>query len=214
VNFFGHALVATWQSGSPAFALGAMLPDFATMCRSRAQVVGHIDLAAGVAWHHATDRAFHMLAAFRAVESHTVEQLLARGLRRGPARGAAHVSVELCLDVALVGEPGAVDGYLAALAAGAEPAVDDALSWGSPDGAARWRLLRERLAARGAPAPDAARIAERVTFALSGRPLLELDGDGAAHLGAAMPAILEATLVAAPAILTDLRGRLSLDGGA
>src|SRR4029079_14058794 len=65
VNFFGHALVASWRSRAPAFALGAMLPDFASMCRARVEVVGHADLAAGVDWHHETDRVFHAAGAFR-----------------------------------------------------------------------------------------------------------------------------------------------------
>ena len=35
MNFFGHALAASWRSREPGFALGSMLPDFASMCGMR-----------------------------------------------------------------------------------------------------------------------------------------------------------------------------------
>jgi hypothetical protein len=203
VNFFGHALVASWRSAHPAFALGSMLPDFATMVGARAET-DHPELSAGIAFHHATDRAFHRIPAFRTLESETTALLAAAGLGRGPSRGAAHVSVELCLDAALVDEPNAIDTYLAALAL----APDMPLSWSSPDALPRWHSLHTRLLSRGAPQPDPAAIATRVTYALSSRPLLSLDPASASALSHHIPSILSATRLATPTILSALRTAL------
>ena len=59
MNFFAHAWVARHLRREPAFLLGAMLPDFATMCRARLGEITHETLAEGIAEHHATDEAFH-----------------------------------------------------------------------------------------------------------------------------------------------------------
>jgi hypothetical protein len=212
VNFFGHALAASWQSREPGFALGSMLPDFASMCGMRLAGASDAATLAGVAYHHATDRVFHRLEPFARGVAEIAGDLIARGAARGPARGAAHVGFELCLDGALLGDGGARAAYLDGLAAGSELA--GALSWSEPDGAARWRHLCARLVERGVPLdyaePD--RVAERVGRVLAHRPLLALGPADAALVKRAMPSVAERVAAAAPAILAGLRR--GLDQGA
>ena len=65
MNFFGHAVVATWHATEPRFVLGAMLPDFAAMIRARPPAARDPELARGIALHHATDEVFHDAPTFR-----------------------------------------------------------------------------------------------------------------------------------------------------
>jgi hypothetical protein len=209
VNFFAHALVASWRSPSAAYALGSMLPDLVNMCRSRTPPIDHVDVAAGVALHHATDRAFHRLPAFMDAMTELANRLMQRGLGRGPAAGAAHVGFELCLDGALLDQPGAIAHYLAALDAG-RGELRGAIPWPDPDAAVRWHALLERLAAYGAPHAyrDSDEVADRVERVLSGRNLLALDGAAAAVVHEEMADIAARATAAAPGILLALRAEL------
>ena len=211
MNFFGHALVASWRSRAPGFALGAMLPDFASMCGMRLHGAQDAEAAAGVDFHHATDRVFHRLEPFARGIIEIARELVAAGVARGPARGAAHVGFELCLDGALVGDAAASGLYLDALAAGADPVLERALSWSAPDGAARWRVLCGRLAAHGPPieyrVPSS--VAERVERVLARRPLLALTPRDAAIVRRAMPEVAARVAEAAPAVLEQLRAGLA-----
>jgi hypothetical protein len=60
MNFFGHALVAAHKTPDPPFVLGSMLPDFAAMLRLRLPAMRDELMRDGVAFHHATDRAFQL----------------------------------------------------------------------------------------------------------------------------------------------------------
>ena len=208
MNFFGHALVASWHGRGGRFALGAMLPDFATMLGARLVGAGDPDVAEGVALHHATDRVFHGLPPFARAQAAIAAELMARGLPRGPARGVAHVGFELALDGALLDQPGGAGAYLDALATGG---AELALRWSDADAAARWSTMRARLAGYGVPVdygvPE--RVAERVERVLSRRPLLALDEPGARLVRAAMPAIAARAAAAAPAVLDGLRAGLA-----
>src|SRR2546426_388483 len=64
VNFFGHTVVAVTRSTEPAFVLGSMLPDFATIIRARPPRTEHTDLDSGMQFHWRTDEVFHRSAAF------------------------------------------------------------------------------------------------------------------------------------------------------
>jgi len=209
VNFFSHALVASWRSRSPAYALGAMLPDLAGIVGARTPPVEHPEVAAGVELHHLTDRAFHRLPVFVHAMSEIQSQLMARGLGRGPAAGAAHVGFEICLDVALVDEPDAVPHYLAALEV-ARGELRAAFAWTADGDAARWQALVDRLASYGPPRPgfDPGPLAERVARALAGRPRLALDAGGTDLVRAEMPDIAARATAAAPGILLALRVEL------
>ena len=75
MNFFGHALLAQRHkeaSGEldalgavrPEFVLGAMLPDFASMLRTRPPEATLDSVRAGLTFHHRTDDAFHGCRSF------------------------------------------------------------------------------------------------------------------------------------------------------
>jgi hypothetical protein len=182
VNFFGHAAVASTVTSEPGALLGAMLPDFATMCRSRLADPEDDAIARGIAHHHATDAAFHHLPAATALMRELDGLLEARGCARGPRRAAAHVGTELLLDGVLVEDRAYRDAYSAALAA--DPA---GVRWRDAEGADRFPVLLARLRAHGVPedlkSPDA--IAERLHRMLAHRPLLAPNGaDLAAIRGA------------------------------
>lgn len=86
MNFIGHAQVALWTSSSPAFVLGAMLPDFASMAGTRLAARLHSsdepELAAGVSLHHLTDEVFHGSAPFIALMQEAMDALTGRGVAR------------------------------------------------------------------------------------------------------------------------------------
>ncbi|HEY8093119.1 MAG TPA: hypothetical protein VID93_05030, partial [Acidimicrobiales bacterium] len=104
MNFVSHMVVArqaTPEATTPLL-LGAAAPDLARMARLPVATAGPPDFAAGVATHHRTDAVFHGLDWFRATNRRLVRDLSDRGVRRGPARGAAHVLIELLLDGAVL----------------------------------------------------------------------------------------------------------------
>jgi len=193
-----------------------MLPDFAGMCGMRLESALDAEAAAGVDFHHATDRVFHRLQPFARAVVEIAGELVAAGVARGPARGAAHVGFELCLDGTLLGEAGAAAAYREALAAGADPRLERQLCWNAPDGPARWRAFCRRLAAHGPPLEyrDPGCVAERVERVLAGRPLLALSRAGAAAVGRAMPAVAARVEAAAPAVIEELRAELTEQGPA
>ncbi|MEZ6195091.1 MAG: hypothetical protein R3F20_05080 [Planctomycetota bacterium] len=117
MNFYAHARVADALYRDPEVTLGAMLPDLATMAGRRwdPAAADRPGLARGVALHHATDEAFHGAPAFLSLLERWRERLgAALGLRRGVARAAAHVGIELLLD-GIAHEEGEVASYAAAL---------------------------------------------------------------------------------------------------
>lgn len=205
MNFFGHAAVASWHGDAPALALGAMLPDFATMCGARLAPQVDAELVAGVALHHATDAVFHhapvVVGLFRDAEA----RLTARGVRRGPTRACAHVGVELLLDGALLPEPDYRRAFAAAMA------HDVAVAWSDDDGAARFAILRERLRAHDPPRDlsSGAGVAARLVRILAGRPLLAIAADEHAAVTAVMDELVLRVVAATPTVLTQVRAALS-----
>ncbi len=177
MNFVAHAFVALGARSSPAIVLGAMLPDFFGMARTRGARTDHGELASGIALHHATDSAFHGAKTFLALTAQAVGELEARGVAHGPARAAAHVGIELLLDGFVVEEPGLRNAYAAALAVAPRTALGRHLAFRRPDHGERYDALVERLATWGLPEgfaePDA--VADRLSRALAGRPRLALD---------------------------------------
>jgi acyl carrier protein phosphodiesterase len=101
MNFFAHATVALWRSSEPRFLLGAMLPDLTSMVGVRLRGASDPLLAAGIAFHHETDAAFHGARIFVALCSEGLQVMGAAGVGRGTARAVAHVGTELLLDGAL-----------------------------------------------------------------------------------------------------------------
>lgn len=137
----------------------------------------HPEVAAGVVCHLRADAAFHDSEGFRALWLAGTGTLRERGLPRGPARGVAHVGIELLLDGVLVDDAAVGALYEGALHAGADPDLRSALDWSHEDGDARWGRLQTHLVSEGVPRAyrDAAIVAERVARALASRPRLALD---------------------------------------
>ena len=166
MNFFGHAAVASWTSAEPGVVLGAMLPDFATMCGARLAAQPDGAVARGIALHEVTDAAFHRLPAATALMRELDDRLERAGCARGPRRAVAHIGVELLLDGVLVDHAPYRAAYLAGIA------CDDAVAWAS--NAERYPVLLARLRAYGVP--DDLRTADGITARLARilapRPLL------------------------------------------
>jgi acyl carrier protein phosphodiesterase len=204
VNFFGHAAVASWSTTSAAVVLGAMLPDFATMCGGRLERADEADVAAGVALHHATDAAFHQLPVVTGLMRELDDHLAAAGCARGPRRATAHIGVELLLDGALADEPPYRAAYLAGLA------HDPQLAWRGPADPPRFAGLLARLRGRGVPtdlrSPDA--TTTRLHHILAHRPLLAPSADDLRAIRAALTAFGPRVEVACAAVLRALRAAL------
>lgn len=115
MNFLGHARAATWHDRDPRFVLGAMLPDLATMAGVRRPVARDEVIAAGVAFHHRTDAAFHASPTFERLTHDGVRALRGAGIARGPALAASHIAIELLLDASLAEDAVLVADYAAAL---------------------------------------------------------------------------------------------------
>ncbi len=205
VNYFGHAAVASWDSPSPGRSLGAMLPDFATMCRARLGEPADAELAAGIALHHATDAVFHRAAPVLALMRELDDRLAALGCARGPRRAVAHIGTELLLDATLLADPASRASFLAAFE------VDPALvAWREPDGDARFATLHARMRAHGVP-DDLAQI-DSITFRLqrmlAHRPLLAPDAADLRAIATALADHRPRVEVAAPTVLRAVRAAL------
>ena len=202
MNFFGHAVVASWQTPAPGVVLGAMLPDFATMIRARLDAPTDPDVGAGIDHHHATDARFHGLPVVLGLMRELGERLERLGCARGPRRAVAHIGVELLLDGVLVGEAGNRAAYAAGLAHDA-----GGVRWRDEDGDARFATLMGRLRGYGAP-EDLQRthaITQRLQRMLAHRPLL---APSAADLGAIDKALADFKIrveAAADGVLRALR---------
>lgn len=171
-----HLVVATTVTGaapSSDIAIGAVLPDLASMAGARidrARLPGPV--AEGVLVHHRTDEAFHGHPWFVDALRNDVTVLEAAGLPRGAARASAHVGAELLLDGVLLED----DDVAVALG----QAVDalDLAQLGDLDDQQRerWAMLFDRM--RGGmsrsvyASPEA--VAERLRHLLARRPRLSL----------------------------------------
>lgn len=177
MNYFGHTVLAVRRSSEPAFVLGSMLPDFATMIRARPPGVAHGDIESGMRFHRRTDEVFHQSAAFLRLTRQALTWLSARGIQRGSGLAVAHIGVEVLLDAALAGDDRAQAAYRAALEGAAAAELGRHIGWTSDAERARFASLRERLLARGPIAGDITpeTVAERLRYALAGRPRLSLD---------------------------------------
>jgi hypothetical protein len=175
MNFFGHAVLAAWKCPDSGFVLGSMLPDLAGMLRARPPRGLLPAVARGIDFHHASDHVFHELLDFRALVQQGVAWLTEEHVRRGSARAAAHVGVELMLDAHWASEPEPRRAYAAALGYG-DPSGAPWLAWTGAEEGARFETLRRLLLERDRPAywADTQQIVQRLGRTLRGRPRLEL----------------------------------------
>lgn len=206
MNFYGHAAVARLVDDDPAFVLGAMAPDLLGMCGLAAGPVTSARVAAGQAHHLAVDAAFHGSATFGALQAWAVRGLVAAGLRRGPARGAAHVSIELLLDGVLAADSDARACYHRGLASA--QSTPEPFVWPDESARARWLGMLRRLGAGRIPEayrePDF--VAARVVGALNGRPRLALAADEVGRLHGWMPALARQVAAQADGLVPRLFG--------
>jgi hypothetical protein len=174
MNFYGHAVAASWFTTRPLFVLGSMLPDFATMCRNRVERVSDPEVAAGVAFHHLTDEVFHRTGAFVSLRSETTVSLCAEGLKRSRARAVAHAGVELLIDGALSTDENAREVFARSLAVGNRTRVIEGISWRTPNSRENWSYLLDRLRAADIPGgyADPDFVIDRVYIILAPRPAL------------------------------------------
>ncbi|MDB4956692.1 MAG: hypothetical protein JWO36_4261 [Myxococcales bacterium] len=205
MNFFGHAAVASWRGSDPGVALGAMLPDFASMCGGRLAVASDPAVEIGVELHHETDGVFHRLAPVTALMRELGDRLERGGCARGPKRAVAHIGVELLLDGVLVAEPAYRDAYLGGLGHDAS-----GVAWREPGDGDRFAILIARLRAHGVPDdlrhPEA--IAQRLHRMLSHRPLLAPDARDMQVIRSALVEYQARVEVAADTVMRAVRAGL------
>jgi len=198
VNFVAHMVVAHQVAARPTtpLLLGAAAPDLARMARVPVATTGSADHLTGVATHHRTDAVFHDLAWFRDHSRRLVGELAQRGVRRGPARGAAHVLIELLLDGALLAEDEHAAAFAGPWAAMAAP-DDDAAVVADADHRDPWLDFLDRLTGRLDPAAyiDPTYAADRTANTLSRRPRLAMTDDEGVVLRT-VAAELQPTIVA------------------
>ncbi|MEP7049928.1 MAG: hypothetical protein ABJB12_06225 [Pseudomonadota bacterium] len=214
MNFFGHALIARRNEATRGavrseFVLGSMLPDFASMLRTRPPGTTDAVVEAGLRFHHATDDAFHGSRAFLEFSGQASAFLARRGLSRGSARAVAHVGVELLLDAALV-ENSANEAYLSAIECALTVRMSDHIHWLNGDGKGRFTHLCHSLLARGPVSADTSPelIAERLRVILADRPRLALDDEGQSVVRDWAMSVRPTISAGAAALLVEVEQRL------
>jgi hypothetical protein len=205
VNYFGHAAIASWQNRRGGFPLGAMLPDFSTMCGVRVAGTPDTDVAEGIALHHLTDKVFHALPVVTGLMRELDQKLERAGCARGPRRAVAHIGVELLLDGVLVDDPEYRDAYTL----GVE--YDATIDWREPDDRINFEGFLRRLRARGVPddlkQPES--IAFRLGRMLAGRPLLQPSPTDNAVIVVALVEHKPRVEVAAQTVMRAMRAALT-----
>lgn len=203
MNFFAHAVVASWTDAAPRFVLGAMLPDLANMCGTRIREVHAPRVRAGVEHHHAADAVFHQLPWFTVRARRWNAVLRSAGVRRGPALAAAHVGVEIAIDSALAASISDHTAYEQAL----EVEQANLWDWLDPAANAAFDTIRSRLQS-GEPKAGPTIIARRVAGALASRPRLAMDEAETSQLSDVLEAELAEIHTGLADLLDSLRVRL------
>ena len=215
MNFFGHALIAQRDEATRGpiraeFVLGAMLPDFASMLRTRPPFSTLDVLSAGVSFHHRTDDAFHGSRFFLEFSRQASSFLSDRGLPRGASRAVAHVGVELLLDAALARENAANEAYLSAVACALTERTRGHFQWQTGDFSKRFEHLCHSLRERGPyPAnPTTELVAERLRSILADRPRLAMDERGLSVVREWVSSARRQITSDAPLLLREVEQRL------
>lgn len=217
MNFFGHALVAQRDEATRGpiraeFVLGAMLPDFASMLRTRPPSATLDTLRAGVSFHHRTDDAFHGAESFLEFSRLASSFLSSHGVPRGTARAVAHVGVELLLDAAFAREPVGNAAYLSAIDCGLTDRVRGHIQWQTSDASERFRHLCHSLQQRGQfqVNPPSELVAERLRNILADRPRLAMDEHGLFVVREWVESARSQITSGAPQLLREVEQRLHL----
>lgn len=204
MNFFGHAVVASWADRRAGHLLGSMLPDFETMLGVPLLEVHDPGIRRGIELHHRTDDAFHRSNVFLSSCAQALDALTEIGVRRGTARAVGHIGTELFLDGWLVREQGHVDAYLAAL----DLEAGELLDW--KDRGQAFSKLRTRLSIWGAPRDyaDPAFVSARLRDALRHRPALAVQEDQFARVADYLPSLQRIVEDGARELLKELQDAL------
>lgn len=211
MNFFAHAHLALRRRDDPAWLVGSMAPDLASMGRLRlGREARDPDLAQGIVFHHRSDDAFHGAPRFVELMRRSREDLRARGVGAGASLAIGHVGVELLLDGHLARQHGVPARFREALAGAGELAPALELRGDATHGRARWREVCRRLAA--APVPERyiepAFVAERLIRILEPRPRLRVDPTRRDEVEAWAVAFLPQVGAEAEALLGEVEARL------
>jgi hypothetical protein len=189
-----------------------MLPDLAAMAGGRVRELRSAELAAGVAFHHVTDRVFHASSTFRALELAACAELTEAGFPRGSARALGHVANEILIDGLLLLDRAVGRDYLLALAAGARAA--SLIEWANRDEAEGFAVvvsvLTERELAIGDMRPAA--LVRRLRRILQHRPRLAFDDRLEPALGAWLLQGRERVAETLDALLRELEAGLVMEG--
>jgi len=176
MNYFGHVALACRFSGTPEFLLGSMLPDLAGIigCTTPRCTLHAVQL--GVSFHLLTDEEFHQTENFRSFVGACRRELELAGMRKGPARAASHVAIELLLDAELSHVPLHGIAFRTALRIAGQSGTAYQLQWSADDAAEKFEALRLRLVERSTCGDFFTndRLVERLVFALHGRPRLKM----------------------------------------
>ena len=204
MNFFGHAMVASWADPSPEHVLGSMLPDFEAMTGVPVIEVCNPSIETGMATHHRTDEAFHRTRSFLALSGWALSTLSGAGVRRGTARAVAHIATEMFLDGHLVENGDRPTPYLRALAL----QTDDAVHW--QDGGDAFDSLRGRLNGWGVPTDyaDPPFVFVRLRDALGRRPNLAIQQTDAVRVARCLPELQRRVRQQALELLDELQDAL------
>lgn len=204
MNFFGHAVVASWQDPQASHVLGSMLPDFESMTRVALVDVLDDDIRRGIDTHHRTDDVFHRAPTFLALCAYALDSLTEASVRRGTARAVGHIATEMFLDGLLASREGHADRYLAALDVG----TGDALRWA--DSGRAFGVLHGRLKNWGAPVDyhDPTFVLARLEGALRQRPKLAITADDYTRVARCLPALREEVRLRAEELLDEVQDAL------
>ena len=209
MNYFGHAAVASWREGKGGLPLGAMLPDFTTMCGARVTGTSDAEVAAGIELHHATDKVFHTAPVVTGLMRELDARLERGGCARGPRRAIAHIGTELLLDGVLVENEQYRDAYVLGLE------YEAPLLWRDAGDADRYGAFIARMRDHGVPddlkRPEA--IATRLQRTLARRPLLAPSPSDMAGVAVALLEHKPRVEVAADTVLRVLKAALSVSAG-
>jgi len=224
VNLVGHVAAALPDGPSPEFLAGCVLPDVAAICRvrltgpmgastgasraSRASAGPSLPggIAAGVAFHHECDHAFHSSPWFNRENVRLRDALLAAGVDRGPARATAHAGLEMLLDGALVEDP-RLDGHVRVALETLDAHAGAIAALAAPPGQERWVVGVRRIADSLDPAgyADPASVTLRVQRMTAGRARIELHADQAAAVTAVLAGAQPGIAADAHAVLAGVR---------
>jgi hypothetical protein len=206
MNVLGHASVAlAWGGDEPAFVLGAVLPDLASMVNvrvDRSRLDGPV--GDGMRCHIEADAVFHGHPEFRAGSAALRRDLAGQGLDRGPVRALGHAGWELLLDGTLVGSA-AETAYWRALDVG-ELALDAI----AEPGRARWvGFLSYRRRRQSLRYDDPPWVAERLHDLLARRPRLRFPREELPAVAEVLGAHAGRVAAVAPDVLATVttRGR-------